>query len=246
MTELLYLHETYLFEGTGNVQSLGRDERGAYIVLDQTIFYPQGGGQPADRGHLRVNDDDAPVTFVGFHDGDVRHYVPDSYWKESYIGGIAALSVDRIFRMDNARLHTGGHLISHVLETLDAKLIPIKGYHFPNGSYVEFVNEQNVDAASLIEQANAQLVGDVGISYDVAAAASDFATISRLRPHLAPFIPKDKPSRIVAIGNYIALPCGGTHVANLAQLGSIKITKVKRQKTNVRVSYEVGEPVGFS
>ena len=246
MTKLLYLDETYLFDGSGTVQSLGRDERGGYLILDRTIFYPQGGGQPADKGHLRIGEDVVPVTFVGFQDGDVRHYVLDMYWKEAYTGETAFLSVDRLYRLDNARLHTGGHLVSHVLEAINGNLIPIKGYHFANGAYVEFVNEQNVDAASLIQDANARLSNDVGMSHDVSASASDFDTISRLRPHLAPFIPKDKPSRIVAIGDYLALPCGGTHVANLAQLGSIRITKAKKQKANVRVSYEIGDPATFS
>ena len=246
MTELLYLNETYLFEGEGKILTIDRDERGGFLVLDQTIFYPQGGGQPADKGFMRINDDNIPVTFVGYHEGDVRHYVPDTFWKDAYVGEKARLAVDRVYRLDNARLHTGGHIISHVFETISDRLVPIKGYHFPNGSYVEFVNDWNVDAPTLVDDANKKLANDVAISLDVSANLSDFETIARIRPALAPFIPKDKPSRIVTIGNYISLPCGGTHVGNLAQLGSIKVTKVKRQKSNVRVSYEMGDPIGLS
>lgn len=241
MTKLLYLDDTYQFEGAGTVLSLSRDEKGGYLVLDQTVFYPQGGGQASDKGYLRVSGDEIPLTFAGFQEGSVRHYVPDAYFKDTYIGQVAALAIDRTHRLENARLHTGGHLISHVLETLDPRLVPIKGYHFPNGAYVEFANERSVDAVALIERANEQLAADVALSRGVSATLSDFPTILRLRPALAPFVPQDKPSRIVTIGSYAALPCGGTHVSNLAQLGSIRITKVKKQKSNVRISYEMGD-----
>lgn len=246
MTKLLYLDETYLFEANAFVQAVDRDERGGFLTLDQTVFYPQGGGQPADKGYIQIEGENIPVSFVSFYEGVVRHNVPDAYWKETYIGKMAKLSVDRLYRLDNARLHTGGHLISHVLETLDARLIPIKGYHFPEGGHVEFVNEHGVDANALIEEANEKLAQDVAVSFDVTAELANFDTISRLRPHLAPFVPKDKPSRIVTIGGYVGLPCGGTHVANLMQLGSIKVTKAKKQKANLRVSYELGDPPGIA
>lgn len=246
MTKLLYLDETYRFEASAEVTSIARDQRGGYLILDQTIFYPQGGGQPADKGYVKIDGVEIPVTFVGFQDGDVRHYVPDVFIKDGLLGAQALLAVNLLNRMDNARRHTGGHLISHVLETLDARLAPIKGYHFADGAYVEFVNDRNVDVASLTDRANAQLAEDVAVSYDVAATLSDFATILQLRPQLAPFVPKDKPSRVVTIGSYRGLPCGGTHVANLAQLGSIKITKTKKQEANARVSYEMGPPLNLA
>lgn len=239
MTKLLYLDETYKFEEAGEVRSVARDERGGYVLFDATIFYPQGGGQPADKGYLKINDADIPVSFVGFHDGEVRHYIPDAFFSEALVGAHAAMAVNVVARLDNARRHTGGHLISHVLETIDDNLIPIKGYHFPEGSYVEFVNDRNVDVVGLVSRANELLANDVAISHDVSASLTDFPTIAALRPQLAPFTPKDKPSRVVTIGSYRGLPCGGTHVGNLSQLGSIRITKVKKQKGNARVSYEM-------
>lgn len=239
MTNLLYLSSTSQFEAEGTITSTGRDERGGYIVLDQTIFYPQGGGQPADRGYITVSDTTIPVTFVGFQNGEVLHYLPDAYFSESLGGQKAALRVEEAFRMSSARLHTSGHLVSHVLETLAPQLIPIKGYHFPNGSYVEFLNEKGVGGAELVESANARLTADVTSGVPVSPELSDFETISRIRPNLAPFTPKDKPSRIVRIGDYLALPCGGTHVGQTGELRGLRITKTKNQKGNLKVSYEL-------
>lgn len=242
MTRLLYLDDTYLFSSSGSVKLIDRDERGVYVVLDQTICYPQGGGQPSDKGVLKIEENEFPLLFVGFHNGDVRHYISGSRLDETLIGKTAIISIAQKNRVENSRLHTGGHLVSHVLETLNDKLVPIKGYHFPDGPYVEFMNDNNIEVGALVESANSMLANDVAASYDVESKLSDHDTIARLRPHLAPFIPKDKPSRIVTIGVYKFLPCGGTHVANLGQLGGVKITKVKKQKSNVRVSYEMGNP----
>jgi Ser-tRNA(Ala) deacylase AlaX len=242
MTRLLYLAETYLFDGQGVIHSIAHDDRGSYLTFDETIFYPQGGGQPADKGSIIVDEKSMPVTFVGFADGDVRHYVSAENASPDLIGRTARLQIDRISRMDNARLHTGGHLVSHILETIERSLVPIKGYHFPAGPYVEFINEGSVDAVRRIEEANSEIEKDIETSHDVSAAISDPESIAELRPYLARFVPKDKPSRIVAIGNYRPLPCGGTHIANLSQLGSLRITKIRNQKGNVKVSYEIGPP----
>jgi Ser-tRNA(Ala) deacylase AlaX len=239
MTTLMYLDGTYKFAATAEIEDTERDERGAFIVMNQTIFYPQGGGQPADRGYIHVNGDSIPVNFVSYANGIVRHNVPDAYLKKEYIGKKAKLEVDSRARIENARLHTAGHLISHVFETIDSSLIPIKGYHFPNGAYVEFINTSGLEGAQLSDAANDKLARDIISDLPVAAALSDFETISELRPNLAPYVPKDKPSRIVTIGTYLPLPCGGTHVATLAELGSVRVIKIKNQKGNMKVKYEL-------
>src|SRR4051794_10927423 len=73
-TDQLYLTDTYLFESEAVVASRGEDERGEYIILDRTVFYPQGGAQPSDTGTLTRNYEDRIISFVGFVDGEVRHY----------------------------------------------------------------------------------------------------------------------------------------------------------------------------
>lgn len=53
MTSLIYLQDTYLYEYTTSLSHVGSDSRGSYIVCDETIFYPKGGGQPCDIGVIR-------------------------------------------------------------------------------------------------------------------------------------------------------------------------------------------------
>ena len=104
---------------------------------------------------------------------------------------------------------------------------------------MEFTNEQGVDAAALLAAMNEKLGADLRAALPVTARLADFSEISRLRPLLAPFVPKDKPTRIVTIGPYTAVPCGGTHVAHTGELGTVRATKAKNQKGNVRISYEI-------
>ncbi len=238
MTILSYLDDSYAYESSSEVTELGRDDRGAYVVLDQTIFYPQGGGQPADKGFIASYGNQIAVGFVGFIDGKVRHYIADEDAVKLQQGAVVDLRVDGQQRQRNARLHSAGHLISHIMETLDDRLIPFKGHHFPDGSYVECQGEIG-DTASLVEQANARLAANIEAGLLIVSAYADYDTIAWLRPALAANMPAGKPTRLVTIGDYRALPCGGTHVSSADQLGGVRITKAKAHKGNLKVSYEI-------
>lgn len=238
-TTLVYLDDTYLFESTAKVTGKGRGEKGGFIELDQTIFYPQGGGQPCDTGLIKGEHSSASVTFVGFSNGTVQHYLPDSYFDEFKEGDVVSLSIGEDRRIKNAKLHSSGHLISHILEEMYPGLIPIKGYHFEGGAHVEFIDEDNLDTTGIIDNLNAIIQEDVESDKTIRSTLSNFEEVNEIRPNLAPFIPKDKPTRVVQIGTYRALPCGGTHVNSLSELTGLKITKLKRKKGNLKVSYMI-------
>jgi Ser-tRNA(Ala) deacylase AlaX len=128
------------------------------------------------------------VTFVLFANGEVRHSAPDPFKSDALVGQKASLQVGRVRRPDNAGLHTGGHLIGYIFETIYSQSIPMKGYHFPDGAYVEFFNDYDIDGSKLIVEADARLEADLSASLDV--SPSNFEAISAIRPALAPFTPK--------------------------------------------------------
>ncbi|HCR37548.1 MAG TPA: alanyl-tRNA editing protein, partial [Opitutae bacterium] len=68
-TKLLYLEDTYCFAVHAHCVDSGVDERGPYLILDETLFYPQGGGQPADSGVISISGVELPVQFAGFVEG---------------------------------------------------------------------------------------------------------------------------------------------------------------------------------
>ena len=74
-TILLYLEDTYLFQETANIVESGKNENGKYIILDKTIFYPQGGGQPTDTGTIQNENAQFDVSMVRMDEnGIVYHY----------------------------------------------------------------------------------------------------------------------------------------------------------------------------
>src|ERR1700722_12430048 len=60
----IYYEDTYRFSGQAVVESFGVDDKGHYIILDRTLFYPQGGGQPADQGCLIIDEQQILICAV--------------------------------------------------------------------------------------------------------------------------------------------------------------------------------------
>ena len=239
-TELLYLDDTYLFTAESTITGTGSDERGAYVVCAQTVFYPQGGGQPSDTGQLTIDGVEVPVTFAGFVDGEVRHYI-DAPDIDIASGAPVVMRIDRRKRLEHARTHAAGHLLSHIVEEMFDDVLPTNGFHFPGQARVEFSNENRHALSERLDEINAALAADIAADAPITSARASYSDIVALRPHLAPMIPKDKPLRIVQIGAYAPLPCGGTHPSRLAQLGGVTVTRAKNRKGLTKLYYETSE-----
>jgi len=237
--QLTYLEDPELYELDAQITRVEPDESGnpAVVFLDRTIFYPQGGGQPTDRGEITTPSGRALVTAVSFQEGDVHHGVTATEG-ELRVGEVARLSVDGELRLMHAKLHTGGHLIMTAVDRL-LKLPAMKGYHFPNGPYVEF------DGIVPAEERDA-FVGALQVELDrLVAEDSDvtwrFETVENLRAagvHMPAETPEGKPTRVVVTSGFVS-PCGGTHVKRLGSLAGLKAKGVKVKSGRTRVSYYI-------
>lgn len=125
-TELLYQQDSFLAETTAKVLlQVSKDQ----IVLDRTIFHPQGGGQPSDTGRIVSEKGSFIINKVSINNGIVTHF-------ESLVEGVIEigdeirLQIDQNRRIRNSILHTAGHLLFGVCKKLDLPLIERKGYHF--------------------------------------------------------------------------------------------------------------------
>jgi len=210
-------------------------------VLDGTIFYPQGGGQPSDTGIIAFESGRIELSDVRYYSGEARHYFvgADSFPAQ---GDQIKMQIDLSGRILNSRYHTAGHLLVYIVEEIasEDRVVAVKGYQFPQGAYVEFNNTTKRPIASDIELINRKLSGAIKEDLDVVSRETTFEEIQKIHPHLAPFVPKDKPSRSVQIGNYPSLPCGGTHVPCLSEIGMAIATKVKNRKEHTKISYNLG------
>ncbi len=237
-TRLLYLDDSETLTGKTTVVAVGRSEKGAFFAGAETHFYPQGGGQQSDQGCIKLSGETIPVTFVGFSDGVVQHNIPDAYAGSISEGSEVSYEINDQRRIQNSRLHSAGHLISHVIEVMYPSMLPAKGYHFTDGPYIELLDEERLGYPEILEDICSMLYDSIEADHEISARMSDFAEVASLRPNLAPIIPKDKPTRIVTIGSYVPLPCGGTHVKSTAELAGLKVTRIKRKKEFLKVSYE--------
>jgi Ser-tRNA(Ala) deacylase AlaX len=236
-TELIYLEDTYKFTHTAQIEYLSSDERGQYCVLDRTIFYPQGGGQPSDTGFFEVKEIRLPISFVAFLEGEVRHY-GDFTGASLERGDEVLLFVDEERRITNAKAHTSGHLLADVIESLGKGVIAFKGYHFPDGSYVEFQgNIPAEESESLIAEANNRLSKILSSGGNIQSSLVMLEELKTLCSNVPANLPPDKPMRVVKMGDFQPTPCGGTHLKSLDELNEVVVTKVKRQKGNTKISY---------
>lgn len=216
-----------------------KNEDGKTVInLDQTIFYPQGGGQPYDTGTIFSRDKNFHVEEVRFVEGVVNHY--GKFDREAFnIGETVSCTLDIERRQLHTRLHSGGHLVDMGLVKLGIRWQPGKGYHYPNGPYVEYAGslaDMNIEKLKTnLETACNQLIQQSIPTKVLFIPKNEMSSVCEFVPE---YIPTNKPARVVMYGDF-GIPCGGTHVSNLKDIGKITIRKIKQNGESIRVSYSL-------
>jgi Ser-tRNA(Ala) deacylase AlaX len=239
-TKLLYLEDHNALQTNAAVVDV-RDEEGRMIVvLDQTVFYPQGGGQPFDTGKITGETGEFVVEEVRFADEVVRHI---GTMKSGNLknGDAVRLDVDAERRRLNSRLHSAGHVVDMAVNALNLGWRPGKGYHFPNGPYVEYEGsltdtDKETLKAKIEEASNAFVRG----GRDTTIVFMEKEKMHEVCAFVPEYLPEGKPGRVVMYGDF-GVPCGGTHVNNLSEIGPLVIRKLKQEGANIRVGYGLAE-----
>ena len=231
-----YYEDTYRFSDKAVVESLGKDDKGCFIVLDKTIFYPQGGGQPADIGYLNFNELEIPIQAVKMHDKQIRHYTNTEY--PEIVGHPVILNIDQNRRVLHAKLHTSGHLISNIIETVYPHCKAIKGHHFPGECYVEFIVKNNNKIQELDLSLLNQKINEL-INQNLKTQNKYITTeqLTTLCPNLPYSIPQGQSVRLLRIESFEYQPCGGTHINSLSELKGLQLTKHRIKGDSIKVNY---------
>ena len=237
-TKLLYLEQMPDLEADAHIERIDKQDGRDVVYLDQTILYPQGGGQPYDKGIVQSRDTKFIVEEARFVDGEVLH-IGHFEGQPFMQGEDVHIVVDGDRRKLNARLHSGGHLVDMAVTKLGLNWIPGKGYHFPDGPYVEYQgeldpNKQEELRVQIEEKANELLKQDLPVT----CRFVERAELEQLCRHVPTNLPTNKPTRIVQFDDF-GCPCGGTHVRSLADIGKLTVTKVKNKHGSVRVGYAI-------
>ena len=229
-TELLFQHDAYL--RTASARVLRVDERG--IELERTVFYPLGGGQAGDTGKLlRASGEVIAIadTRKGATPGQVLH-VPAAGAPLPEPGETVTLEVDWPRRYRLMRLHTALHLLSCVVTA------PVTGGNIvPEKARLDFDIDLNRLDAQHIERSTNALISTG------AATESVWITDAELdaQPELVKTMSVQPPRgagrvRLLRIPGIDLQPCGGTHVKNIAEIGAIRVIRIRSEgKRNKRV-----------
>ncbi len=232
-TELLYAQDAYVREATARVVAL-TDEGG--VVLDRSLFYATGGGQPGDGGLLCWDGGETPIaTAVKGEAGQVV-LVPAEGAAVPAVGDEVAQELDWERRYGHMRMHSCLHLLSVVIP------LPVSGgaVGAEKGRLDFAMPEPPSDKPALEAALQALIDRDLEISEswitdeELAANPGLVKTMSVAPPSGAGRV------RLVRIGegeSQVDLqPCGGTHVARTSEIGRIRLGKVeKKGKVNRRV-----------
>ncbi len=229
-TELLFRNDAYL--KTATAQVLAVHERG--IEFDRTIFYPIGGGQAGDTGCLlRANGE--RIAIADTRKGDaIDHvlHIPAPGMPQPEPGETLTLEIDWQRRYAMMRLHTALHVLSCVV------VAPVTGGNIaPEKARLDFdIDMDLLDAEKIEREANAIIAR---------GAETETVWISDeeldARPELVKTMSVQPPRgagrvRLLRIHGIDLQPCGGTHVKNIAEIGGIRVLRLRNEgKRNKRV-----------
>jgi Ser-tRNA(Ala) deacylase AlaX len=236
-TKLLYLDDFEVVNCEALLLQVYELEDGrSAVVLDQTCFYPRGGGQDWDMGNIASPQAKFEVDEVRLDEtGTVLHVGIITAGTFS-AGDKVACMVDTTRRAINTRLHSAGHLLDKAVNSLELGWVPGKGAHYPHMSFVEYEADVVVDDA-LIVRLQAEVDQQAASTYENKILFVPVAEMGRYCRYIPANIPTNKPARVVLYADDFGIPCGGTHVRNVKDIGKIMVTKVKSKKGITKVSY---------
>ncbi|HRV75916.1 MAG TPA: alanine--tRNA ligase-related protein, partial [Candidatus Saccharimonadales bacterium] len=245
-TYKIYLNDWSVLTFEAKVEKVSEEDGETLVVLDQTAFYPNGGGQACDLGEIAFgNGSTLNLTKVTKDKDGVVYHQGKLVGEVPAVGEKARGVIDVERRLLNSRLHCAGHFIDLAVRKLNKGWKPGKGAHYPEMSFVEYVIKPSDEIedkeafARLLEEELDKIISKGGkVSVEIIPSKE---VIEKKISDYIPQVILDSYEKVHVV-NYpdnFKICCGGTHVQDISEIGKIKITKVKKKDGNIRVSYEL-------
>lgn len=226
-TERLYYEDAYLRSCEARV--LRVDERG--VLLDRSVFYPLGGGQPGDVGHLRAADG-REVEIIdsrkGAEAGEILHLPKGDTALAA--GDLVVATIDWDRRHRHMRMHTCLHVLSAVIPAG----VTGGSVRYDSGRLDFDLPDQALDREQIEACLNelitgAHAVAPRWVSDEELAARPDLVKTMSVKPPMG-----TGSVRLLEIAGVDLQACGGTHVANTGEIGRVLVTKVENKGAHNR------------
>ncbi|MBI5532334.1 MAG: alanyl-tRNA editing protein [Deltaproteobacteria bacterium] len=234
-TEKLFHEDPFLLRFEARVVTATEWKGRPSIVLDRTAFYPEGGGQLADVGVLRVGGGVLQIGDVQIDEEGVIHHLVDTAAQYRIAEQTVIGEVDVRRRRDHMSQHTAQHMLSRaLLDVADAETVSAR-----LGSQVSTIDlKVGVLTDAQLSQAE-NLVNE--IIFDDRPVRSLFPTseeMSRLPLRRPPKV--ERNVRVIEIDGFDHSPCGGTHCTRTSQVGPVHVLCTEKYKGLVRLTFVSG------
>lgn len=241
-TEELFRQDSYIreceatvLEVDGGSDTGGAEPAGAALVLDRTVFYPTGGGQPGDSGMLRWDGGELVIADTHYgHGGAILHVAARGSGLPK-VGDKVRVTLDWDRRYRHMRMHTALHLLGAVL-----RYGVTGGNIAADRSRLDFDMEETVDKEAVTAAMRALVDENHPISCrwitdaELDAQPELVRTMSVKPPKGAGHV------RLLEIEGVDLQPCGGTHLRETGEVGPVRVSKVeKKGRRNRRVYIEL-------
>jgi len=238
-TERLYYEDPNGTEFEAVVLDVLTAEDGYDVVLDGTMFYPEGGGQPADHGTLSTDDATVEVRDVQRRDGVILHRTDENPGKGELVRG----TIDAQRRRRHMRHHTATHVVGHAArQVLGDHIRQAGAQKSETSARLDVTHYRRIDREQVREierVANELVMADEPVSQEwlhrnEAEAAHGFDIYQG-------GIPPGEEIRLIHAGEDTQA-CGGTHVSRTGEIGAIKVLRTERVQDGVeRLTYAAGD-----
>jgi alanyl-tRNA synthetase len=228
----LYYDDPLLFAFDARVLEHATWKDAPSIVLDRSAFYPESGGQMADRGTLAGV---AVIDVQAGEDGRVHHVLEKGAALPA-VGGVVHGAIDAARRRTHMALHTAQHLLSRAL-------VEVAAAETTSSRLGETACTVDVDRDAVADAKIAEAESLVNALVDEDRPVRAWFPTAEELPTLAlRRAPKAEHAsvRVVDAGGFDVSPCGGTHVLRTAQIGLLRVIGTERYKGGTRVTFSAG------
>jgi alanyl-tRNA synthetase len=227
MTEKLYYKDINESEFEADIVEVIKEKKIWKVVLNKTCFFPEGGGQPADKGWIN----DIPVIDVQKQGDFIYHYLP-----ENPGDGVVRGKINLEWRSDFMQQHTGQHIISGALWKVgNYKTVSVHmglDYTTIEIDTPEISEEDLINTETL---ANQVIQSDMPLSF----IQTNHQEIDKF--HLRKPCSRKGHIRLVKIGDFDCVACGGLHLDRTRKVGLVKAIGIEKIRGNVRIAWKIGE-----
>jgi len=244
-TLILYHQDAYMKEFDAKILEIQKLDGSYGVILDCTAFYPMGGGQPADTGTIKGKNGETKVIDVKASEGKVIHVVKEIVGRLSEGEQVKGI-IDWQRRYALMRNHTAAHLMAEALRKAIGTPVEIVGsgidvdkarldiaYQNPLGSMLQEIEK----IANNIVQEGKPVTAKIMQRKEAEIFVKQFHESLKTLP------PQVQEVRIIEIKDLHACACGGTHVKNTREMGTVKVLRREAKGKGVqRIEFVAKKP----